>query len=220
MEEIETQSTSLSHGSTNTTHVSAARSRRIRNQKALLIEGAAAVFAHQGLAHASVEAILKASGLGRGTFYRNFDNLEDIFIAVKEEASRRLFEQVAAAVSRVDDPIEQLKTGIGAYLDAVCELGDFGRVLYVERPSLDKHRTLRERVLNQFVQLFRAGLHRSVHQGRLSRVPDELAVYTVVAGLEAVAIRFVESGAPASEFLAAKPSLVELCLRALSERRD
>ncbi|MEM9460929.1 MAG: TetR/AcrR family transcriptional regulator [Myxococcota bacterium] len=176
---------------------------------------AAAVFAEQGLAKASVAAILARCHVGRGTFYRCFANLEDAFMAVQHEAVRRLYAHVLSRVADCTEPEHQLAAGISAYFEALVVLGDFARVVYVERPNLEAHRDLRKASLEQFMELFRRGLVQAHSAGLIESVPDDLAIYAVVNGLEAVAMRLLENGFDPEQRARAEQTLIEVCIRAL-----
>jgi AcrR family transcriptional regulator len=54
-----------------------------------LFEAAAEVFEEQGIGAASIEAIAVAAGLTRGAFYSNFDDKDDLIIAMLEDHVER-----------------------------------------------------------------------------------------------------------------------------------
>jgi AcrR family transcriptional regulator len=54
-----------------------------------LFEAAAEVFEEQGIGAASIEAIAAAAGLTRGAFYSNFDDKDDLIIAMLEDHVER-----------------------------------------------------------------------------------------------------------------------------------
>ncbi len=188
---------------------------RLAAHRHALIAAAAVVFAEHGRANASVAAILARCSLGRGTFYRCFSNLDEAFIAVQQEAVSRLHAHVGSRVSACTDPEGRLVVGISAYFEALVVLGDFARVLYVERPRLDAHRDLRQQSLGWFIGMFRDGLAEAYAAGIIASVPNELAIYTVVAGLEAVAVRLLEGHASLGSRAEVEQTMVEVCIRAL-----
>lgn len=191
------------------------RSERPEHYRQALVNEAAAVFAEQGLAKASVAAILARCRVGRGTFYRCFANLEEVFMAVQHEAIRRLYAHILSRIADCTDPRHRLVVGISAYFEALVMLGDFARVLYVERPNLEAHRDLRKRSLEQFMDMFRQGLEQAHAAGLIESIPDDLAIYAVMTGLEAVAVRLLENGFDPEQRARAEQTLVEVCIRAL-----
>jgi AcrR family transcriptional regulator len=54
-----------------------------------LFQAAAEVFEEQGIGAASIEAIAAAAGLTRGAFYSNFDDKDDLIIAMLEDHVER-----------------------------------------------------------------------------------------------------------------------------------
>lgn len=131
------------------------------------------------------------------------------------EAIRHLYGHVLSRVAGCTDPEHRLTAGVSAYFEALVVLGDFARVLYVERPYLEPHRDLRKRSIEQFMELFRQGLVQAHAAGLIGFVPDDLAIYAVVNGLEAVAVRLLENGVDPEQRARAEQTLVEVCIRAL-----
>ena len=77
-------------------------------QRRRLILAAARVFSRDGFAGASVASILEVSGLSRGTFYRHFEDLPDVFIAVRRAAAELAYEVVSTSVRRESEPVGRL----------------------------------------------------------------------------------------------------------------
>jgi AcrR family transcriptional regulator len=55
------------------------------DSRALLLEAAARVFAEKGYRAATVDGVVAAAGLSKGTFYWNFSSKEDLFRTLLEE---------------------------------------------------------------------------------------------------------------------------------------
>ncbi len=60
-----------------------------------LLEAAAAHFAEQGLERASLDDIVRAAGVAKGTLYNYFESKEQLFLEVISEAARRAAERYA-----------------------------------------------------------------------------------------------------------------------------
>jgi len=56
------------------------RNKKLRREK--MIEAAMHLFSQKGFYSTSVEDIIRDAGVGKGTFYRNFKNKEEIFVAI------------------------------------------------------------------------------------------------------------------------------------------
>jgi AcrR family transcriptional regulator len=62
-----------------------ASEKRSRDSRALLLDGAAKVFAERGYRAATVDQIVAQAGLSKGTFYWHFDSKEQLFLELLEE---------------------------------------------------------------------------------------------------------------------------------------
>lgn len=91
--------------------------------RAMVLMGAATVFAKRGLRAASVNDLLTASGISRRTFYRLYSNKEDVAVALYRIGTERLLATCRAAIARTNDPIRQLEGCIDAHLQNARELG-------------------------------------------------------------------------------------------------
>ncbi|MFT3770214.1 MAG: helix-turn-helix domain-containing protein [Minicystis sp.] len=189
---------------------------RQKDQRRRLLRAAAEIFAAQGFARANVEAIVDKAGMSRRTFYEHFTSLEDILLQLHDRAASAAFRYVEAVVRSLDgdDPLARLRAAVAAFLGVVAEHPDLSRVVFREvraaGPDLEVRRDV---VLGRYVTLLFEQLATAHARGLVGRPPDELTLYTLVAGAESVAMRYVSRGetARAQE---AVPTLVELLLRA------
>lgn len=62
-----------------------------------LLDAAAEVFADEGFGHATVEQICERGGYSRGAFYSNFDSLDQLFLAMWEQRSGAMLDDLRAA---------------------------------------------------------------------------------------------------------------------------
>jgi len=70
-----------------------------------LIEAAERVFIRRGFDDASVDDISEMAGYSRGAFYSNFDNKEQVFLAVIHRRRPRALEDI---LQRVSEPLERI----------------------------------------------------------------------------------------------------------------
>jgi len=185
-------------------------------QRRTLVEAAAHVFARDGFANASVASLLEASGLSRGTFYRHFDDLRSVFIAVQQNAADALVSRVDAVFAGAPDPKDKLHACVGAYLELCAEVGDLLRVLHREAAASggDCARE-RARSRTRMQSLFREGLKLAFDRGSLKKMPDDLTIIAVIGAIEGVALRYLEEHRE-HELSEAQGPLVELALRAFA----
>jgi AcrR family transcriptional regulator len=86
---------------------------RPRGQKTrqLLLDAGTAVLPARGYHDARVDDIVEAAGVSHGSFYRYFDNKDDFFRVLAEEASTRMVELLDAF------PIDAPEPGLRAWLE-------------------------------------------------------------------------------------------------------
>ena len=185
------------------------------DQRRRILLGAARVFGRDGYAAASVATILECSGVSRGTFYRHFNDLADVFLAVKQEAANLLFDFVEERIRDERDPGERLRAGVHAFLSLVAENADLVRVFRRESPAnRPSHREIRNQTLNRFVTLIREGAAEAHRQNMIKQEPDELTIYALVVAFEGVIARYLDSR-DEGRVLEAEPAMIKLCARAL-----
>lgn len=159
------------------TRVGAERRHRMRLR---LIESALRVFAEKGLDAASIDDVIAAAGVSRGTFYNYFGTDAELAAAVSEELTSEAVGCIEAAVGHLANPVERVARGLRLYLGAAAKYPLFAR--FTSQAGL---RTVSPN------QLLREYLPRHIEEGvRSGRidVPDvSLAVDMIVgAALSAV----------------------------------
>ena len=101
-----------------TTRIKKRVGREVRRQE--LIDAALAVFSAKGVAAASVDDIVRAAGVAKGTFYLYFDAKDDAVTAVAEQMVEGVASRIEALATAADrSPVERL-VAFGA---AVREVG-------------------------------------------------------------------------------------------------
>jgi AcrR family transcriptional regulator len=184
-------------------------------QRRRLILAAARVFSRDGFAGASVASILEVSGLSRGTFYRHFEDLPDVFIGVRRAAAELAYEVVSKSVRRESEPVERLRAGIHAFLELIVQHGDLARVLLRDPQSHGEEQELFPNPLASYVALMREGLEEALAKGLISRVPNEITIHALVCAIKGVGIRYLERHEEAKAVEAA-PALFNFCVKAFS----
>ncbi len=106
---------------------------RLEAQRERLLTAAAAVFAREGYARATAEAIAREAGMSKATFYEHFTNKEDAILAVFDDSAALLARRMAEATSRVpQEPVAQIRAGGRAFLATLRELPDRAQTMLVE----------------------------------------------------------------------------------------
>lgn len=99
-----------------------------------LLEAARSLFVEKGFAATSTPELVKRAGLTRGALYHHFRDKSDVLYAVLEEEARQVAEEIEKAAPANVSPVEALRDGSIAYLDAMAYPGRT-RLLLVEGPA-------------------------------------------------------------------------------------
>src|SRR5208337_3020320 len=70
-----------------------------------LVEAAERLFIRKGFDDASVDEISEMAGYSRGAFYSNFDNKEQVFLAVIDRRRPKALDDI---LQRVSEPVERI----------------------------------------------------------------------------------------------------------------
>lgn len=103
-----------------------------------LLRAAREVFARQGFAGASLNAIAAEAGASKGAVFHHFTSKEALFVEVWTQLQVEMDEDAARAAiagrSR-DDPYAAFLAGCRAYFDWV-QRADYSRIVLIEGPSV------------------------------------------------------------------------------------
>ena len=150
-------------------------------QRERLFEAAARVFSQSGYADTSAEAISRAAGMSKATFYEHFGNKRDCLLEIMDEASRRALEALVESARHAgDDPLERHRAGLHAFLQLVAGEPEMGRtVLIVSVGAGQEALERRDAILEGFATVMfdeaREGVEKRGVPGRLPiavRVPS------------------------------------------------
>jgi AcrR family transcriptional regulator len=145
-----------------------------------LVESALRVFAEKGLDAASIDDVIAAAGVSRGTFYNYFRTDAELAAAVSEELTSETIGHIEAKVGELPNPVERIARGMRLYLGAAAKYPLFAR--FTSQAGLraaSPNQLLREYLPRHIVEAAKAGR---------MQVPDvSLAVDLIVgAALSAV----------------------------------
>ena len=89
--------------------------------RAMVLQGAAKVFAARGVRLAGVEDILEASKISRRTFYRVYESKEDVLLALYRIGTERLLDACRNALEEETHPVVMVERCIDAHLQTARE---------------------------------------------------------------------------------------------------
>src|SRR5436190_11294284 len=98
-----------------------------------ILEAAARLFAEHGYADTDTQLLADELGVGKGTLYRYFPSKRELFLAAVDRAMRQLRAHVDEAVAAADDPLDQIASGVRAFLAFCADHPEFVELLMQER---------------------------------------------------------------------------------------
>ncbi|MBV9288497.1 MAG: TetR family transcriptional regulator [Hyphomicrobiales bacterium] len=104
------------------------REKRART-RATLIEAAYALFSGRPVESITVDDIVKAAGVARGTFYAHFVDLPALIAAVETELVNSVDELLQPARLAMDDPLLRIAFGCSRFLDKAAEDPGWARIV-------------------------------------------------------------------------------------------
>ena len=144
----------------------AARAARAKREH--IIDAAARLIHLRGYNSTSIEDILQATGIGKGTFYYYFASKEELGFAILEWQTTRFAEGVLRkAFEGNGDPLEQINTYLDLLVDLARKKGCRGGcpVGNLAQELSDTHEGFRRR-LDRTFETWRAFLERTLQRAR------------------------------------------------------
>ncbi len=164
------------------------QAQRSESTRAALLEAGRRLFSELGYARSGQEAIVSAAGVTRGALQHHFGTKQALFIAVYEEVERDVVSAVAEAAMEVgpDRPLEMLRSGCQAYLDAVLD-PTVRRICAVDGPAVVPT-DVRQEITDRYAMgLVREAVVHAVQIGELHDTPTEPLARMLLAGVIAAA---------------------------------
>jgi len=193
---------------------------RLEVQRERLLNAAAAVFAREGYAKATAEAIAREAGMSKATFYEHFTNKEDAIIALFDASAALVAERMAHATSQVpEEPGAQIRAGGRAFLETLAEHPDRAQTLLVEIIGAGPRAVeRRDAMLEHFAALIDAE-NATAHRRRGTRRFQEHDAHAIVGAVVELASRQLRLGVPAS-LMDLEPVIERLALGLLREPEE
>lgn len=137
-------------------------------QRARLLAAMTEIVGEQGLAATTVADVVARAGTSRKTFYEQFENKEDCFLAAYMSGVDRMSALVLASMSEPTDWGQRLRNATETLFGALADDPDFARMYAIEIPLAGGAATDQRAVgFDRFVALLR-GIH---HEARVA-VPE------------------------------------------------
>jgi AcrR family transcriptional regulator len=155
--------------------------------RAALVSAARILFAEHGYAGTPREDIVAAAGVTRGALQHHFGDKLSLFRAVYEQVEQEVVAAVALAAMKVGgDPVQELRAGCHAYLDAVLDPA-VQRICAIDGPAV-LPADVRQEITNRYaLGLVREALGHAMADGQIEKAPVEPFARVLLAGVTAAA---------------------------------
>jgi AcrR family transcriptional regulator len=148
------------------------------------------VFARQGFHETSMNEVAEAAGITKPVLYQHFDSKRELYLAVIEEAGRRMIDAIAYQSLATADERERTRRGFAAYFTWVAEDHDAFQVLFASDSRRDPE-------FNEVVRSFTSKIADLIEPLITADIdPDHrrTLAYAIVGMTEGVSRRLVETG--------------------------
>jgi AcrR family transcriptional regulator len=177
------------------------RDRRART-RAQLMEAARELFAERTIETATIDEIVTAAGVAKGTFYVHFKDLLDLQGAVAEELAQEIDDLVQRL--SLTDPIERVAGGCAVFLGEALRHPAWGSLMARAAWAMPSVASVARAHLIEDLQSAAA-------RGRLARVTPELS-FEIVSG---VLLQLMRAAGERRLLPAQAPAAVAAILRAI-----
>jgi AcrR family transcriptional regulator len=144
------------------------------DQRARMLDAMTRVVVRKGFAHTTVADVVELAGVSRRTFYEQFADKEECFLAAYETAAQAVLDDIADAVRAVADAgwRRRLHRSLETYTEVLSASPEAAKLFLIDVMGAgDRAVALRRQVLDRFVEQFRA--MRAIDSD-LADVPDPL----------------------------------------------
>jgi AcrR family transcriptional regulator len=134
-----------------------------------LVAAARELFADDGYAATSLDAVVAKAGVTKGALYHHFGGKRELFEAVFVAEQVRLSAAVMDAAQGKEDPWEAFEAGCGAFIEACQEPGT-QRIFLLDAPVALGWETIR-RLESGSLELMKQGIEMSIEAGSIEARP-------------------------------------------------
>ena len=182
---------------------------RAQATRTALMSAARELFTERGYAGVGTEEIVGRAKVTRGALYHHFTDKRDLFRAVHEQMEKEIVDAIAARMGGTSDPLELLKIGTRAFLDA-CMDPAHAQVNLLDAPSVLGWAEWREIDMRYGMGLITAGLQAGIDAGVLRDQPVLPLAHLLLAAMGEAAMMIANSKDPRATRDEMEVSLLEL----------
>jgi AcrR family transcriptional regulator len=154
---------------------------RTETTTALLLEAGRELFAEDGYAATSLDAVVAKAGVTKGALYHHFSGKRDLFAAVFAGEQVKLSAAIVAEYQRREEPWEAFEAGAVAFVEA-CQEPGVQRIFLLDAPSALGWETIRE-LESSSLKMMELGIQRAIDAGSIERRPVEPLAHLLFGAL-------------------------------------
>jgi AcrR family transcriptional regulator len=154
---------------------------RTETTTASLVQAARGLFAEDGYAATSLDAVVAKAGVTKGALYHHFSGKRDLFAAVFAGEQERLSQAIVAAYQRREDPWEAFEAGAAAFVEA-CQEPGAQRIFLLDAPSALGWETIRK-LESGSLQMMEQGIRRAIEAGSIEERPVQPLAHLLFGAL-------------------------------------
>ena len=166
--------------------------------KERLVEVATELFGDNGYDATSIESVLHAAGVSRGSLYHHFSSKGALFAAVVESVEERVGADVASAAAGADGAVEVLRRGGREWIrlagDRIVQ-----RILLIDAPSVLGWEEWREVEERHALGLVKAVLETAASEGLIATEMVDVTAHVLLAAVNEIALLVARSSDPETE---------------------
>jgi AcrR family transcriptional regulator len=153
--------------------IASARTQAARSEATIgaLLTAARELFASDGFAAASIDAVAAKAGMTKGAVYHHFSGKRDLFAAVFAAEQERMLEATVAAVGAESDSWRAFETACRAFLQACLEPG-LQRIFLLDAQAALGWEKVRE-LEHSSLEAMELAIKQAVQDGRIGERPPE-----------------------------------------------
>jgi TetR/AcrR family transcriptional regulator len=106
--------------------------RLVEAQRERIMDAMAATVAEVGYVRATIRAVVARARVSTGTYYEQFEDKEDCFLATVDDRLERLIAAVTTACESEPEPARRFRSGLDAFLALCAREPDTARLCLVE----------------------------------------------------------------------------------------
>ena len=179
-----------------------------------IVEAATELFATLGYDGTSIEAVLQAAGVSKGSLFHHFDGKDGLFEAVLDRMTERIEAALAAAAVGVTSPTELLRVGCLAWVRQAVDPA-VQQIMLIDAPTVLGWQRWRQRDEANTLGAIRAALTAAAEQGILDSRQVDAFAHALLAMVNELSLMVARADRPADALLEAEIALRELLDRML-----